>query len=178
MPTTVYKHELNLRSLATIAVAIITVIALGIPPARAAVGTILIGNASGPSTTEAGGTVTFDVSLSVAPEIGETIGVSISSSDMGEGTVPPTLLSFTDTTAQTVTVTGVNDDIDDGNVAYTITATMSSSTVSSFAPATLPLTNTDNDTRGVTVSAISADTTEAGGTATSPSFSILSRPET
>ncbi len=166
MQTTISNHQLNLRSIAIIAVAIMTVIAFGIPPAQAADGAIVISAASGTSTTEAAGTVTFDVALSVAPDAFETVSVGISSSDTGEGTVSPTLLTFTDTTAQTVTVTGVNDFVVDGDVSYTITATMSSTTgTSTFTDATLPLTNTDDD-GGVTVSAISGDTTELGGTAT------------
>jgi hypothetical protein len=169
MQMTISNHQLSLRSIAILAVAIMTVIAFGIPPAQAASGTIVISNASGVSTTEAAGTVTFDVALSVAPEALETVTVGISSSDTGEGTVSPTPLTFTDTTwsiAQTVTATGVDDAIVDGDVSYTITATMSSASLgSTFTDATLDLANTDDD-GGVTVSAISGDTTEAGGTAT------------
>ena len=49
--------------------------------------------------------------------------IALSSSDTTEGTVSPTSLTFTSANwnmAQTVTVTGVDDAIVDGNVAYTI----------------------------------------------------------
>ena len=48
--------------------------------------------------------------------------VGLSSSDTTEGTVSPAVVTFTAAnwnTAQTVTVTGVNDDLDDGDIAYT-----------------------------------------------------------
>ena len=75
---------------------------------------------SGP-TTEAGGTATFTVVLDAQPTADVTVGLS--SSDATEGTVLPASLTFTSAnwnTAQTVTVTGVNDDIDDGDIAYSI----------------------------------------------------------
>ncbi len=49
--------------------------------------------------------------------------IGLTSSDTTEGTVSPASVTFTAAnwnTAQTVTVTGVNDDLDDGDVAYTI----------------------------------------------------------
>ena len=68
------------------------------------------------NTTEAGGTATFTVRLSSQPTANVTIGVS--SSDTTEGTVSPSSLTFTSSNwnaNQTVTVTGVNDSLDDGN---------------------------------------------------------------
>jgi hypothetical protein len=76
-------------------------------------------------------------------------------------------------TAQTVTVTGVNDDLDDGDVAYTIvTAATSADTIyNGIAVADVAVTNTDNDAAGVTVTPTSGlTTTEALGTAT---FTVL-----
>ena len=73
------------------------------------------------NTTEAGGTATFTVKLNIQPTANVTIGVS--SSDTTEGTVSPSLLTFTSANwnaNQTVTVTGVNDSLDDGNQSYTI----------------------------------------------------------
>ena len=51
------------------------------------------------------------------------VTVAVSSSDTGEATVSPATLTFTEAnrnTAQTVTVTGVNDNNADGNKAYKI----------------------------------------------------------
>ena len=70
----------------------------------------------GLTTTEAGGTATFTVVLASQPTADVTIGLS--SSDTTEGTVSPASLTFTAAnwnTAQTVTVTGVNDAVDDGD---------------------------------------------------------------
>ncbi len=132
-------------------------------------------NVSAPSpsatTTEAGGAVTFTVSLTVAPTADVT--VPISSSDTTEGTVSTSLLTFTTanwSTPQTVTVTGINDAVADGNVAYSVilgTATSSDTRYNGMNPADVSLTNQDDDTAGVTVSAPSGTaTTEAGGTVT------------
>ena len=73
-------------------------------------------------------------------------------------------------TAQTVTVTGVNDDLDDGDVAYTIvTAATSTDTIyNGITVADVAVTNTDNDARGRhrQPDRPALTTTEAGGTAT------------
>ena len=76
---------------------------------------------SGLTTTEAGGTAQFSVVLTSASSANVTIGIS--SSDTTEGTVSTTSLTFTTAnwmTPQTVTVTGVDDYIVDGDIAYTI----------------------------------------------------------
>ncbi|MGE0159717.1 MAG: Ig-like domain-containing protein [Gemmatimonadales bacterium] len=126
------------------------------------------------ATTEAGGTATFTIVLTSEPTANVTVGVT--SSDTSEGTVSPATLTFTPTaganawnTPHTVTVTGVNDFVDDGNVAYSIVtaqATSADPLYSPLDPNDVPVSNTDNDTAGFTVSAISGPTTEAGGTAT------------
>ncbi|MFO1321692.1 MAG: DUF4347 domain-containing protein [Burkholderiales bacterium] len=128
-----------------------------------------VGAISG-TTTEAGGTATFAVVLDMQPSADVTIAVS--SSDTTEGTASTALLTFTSgnwNIAQTVTVTGVDDALDDGAIAYSILTGATASTDPLFdavAVADVSVTNTDNDTSGVTVSTISGDTTEAGGSAT------------
>ena len=130
---------------------------------------IIVSAISG-NTTEAGGTATFTVVLTSEPTADVTIGVS--SSDTTEGTVALTSLTFTAADwndAQTVTVTGVDDPIADGNVAYTIITAAAASadgTYNGMDAADVGVTNTDNEAAGVTVSAISGNTTESGGTAT------------
>jgi large repetitive protein len=123
------------------------------------------------STTEAGGTATFTVVLNSQPTANVVIGVS--SSDTTEGTVAPASLTFTSVNwaaPQTVTVTGVNDDLDDGNQPYTIVTAAAVSTdttgYSGMDAANVSVSNTDNDTAGITVSAISGATTEGAVTAT------------
>ncbi len=136
---------------------------------------ITVAPTTGLVTTEAGGTAQFSVVLDSEPTA--NVSISVTSSDTSEGTVAPASLTFTTVnwnTAQTVTVTGVNDDVDDGDVAYTIVtaaATSSDSLYNGLNPADVSVTNTDNDTAGVTVTPTSGlVTTEAGGTA---QFSVV-----
>src|SRR5437762_1502341 len=126
---------------------------------------------SGLTTTEGGGTATFTVVLTSQPTANVTIGLS--SSDLTEGTVAPASVTFTSgnwNTAQTVTVTGVDDFGVDGPVAYTIVtaaATSADGIYNGMNPADVGVTNTDDDTAGITVNPTSGlTTTEGGGTAT------------
>src|SRR5207248_3144238 len=77
-------------------------------------------------------------------------------------------------TPQTITVTGVDDFVDDGDIAYTIVTGAATSTDGNYSginPSDVGVTNTDNDTAGVTVRPTSGlTTTEAGGTA---SFTVV-----
>ena len=121
-------------------------------------------------TTEAGGTDTFTVMLNSQPTANVTI--SLTSSDLTEGTVAPASLTFTPANwnvAQTVTMTGVNDAFNDGDIGYSIVSAAAVSLDANYSglnAADVAVTNTDNDTPGISVSAISGNTTEAGGTAT------------
>jgi len=130
---------------------------------------ITVSAISGP-TTEAGGTATFTVVLDSEPTAGVTVGLS--SSDTTEGTVTPASLTFTSAnwdTPQTVTATGTDDDSDDGDAVYTIviaSATSADGNYNGLDPDDVDVTNADDDTAGVTVSAMSGPTTEVGGTAT------------
>ncbi|NNJ10415.1 hypothetical protein EKD04_008760 [Chloroflexales bacterium ZM16-3] len=112
------------------------------------------------STTEAGGTFTFTVHLLTEPVVDVTVPVA--SLDLTEGTVSPVSLTFTAAVGatswdipQTVTVTGVNDSVDDGNITYDVQVgpTSGDPTVYDLAAAkTVAVTNIDDDTAGVTVS--------------------------
>jgi subtilisin-like proprotein convertase family protein len=104
---------------------------------------------SGLVTTEDGGTDTFTVVLDSQPTAKVTIAVS--SSDTSEGAVGPASLSFDSTnwsTPQMVTVTGVDDAEQDGNVAYTIVLDPASSADPAYNgldPTDVSVTNQDND---------------------------------
>ncbi len=124
------------------------------------------------NTTEAGGTATFTVSLDSEPTA--NVVIPLSSSDASEGTVPT---SVTKTPGNwnantTVTVTGVDDNFVDGNVAYTIvtgnitSADANYNALSGAAAANVAVINEDDDSVGINISPISGNTTEAGGTAT------------
>jgi fibronectin-binding autotransporter adhesin len=121
------------------------------------------------NTTEAGGTATFTVVLTSQPTADVTI--PLSSSDTTEGTVAPTTLTFTPANwnvAQTVTVTGVNDDIDDGDIAFNIvTAAATGGDYAGLDASDVAVTNVDNDAPPtVTLSRNNANIAEAGGTST------------
>ncbi len=121
------------------------------------------------NTTEAGATATFTVVLLSEPIA--TVSTTITSNDITEGSVSTNEIVFTPLnwdTPQTITVTGVDDDIDDGNIGYTILLSIASSTDENYQinPADVAVTNTDNDVAGIDLSAISGNTTEAGVTST------------
>ena len=93
----------------------------------------------------------------------------MSSSDTTEGTVAPASLTFTAANwnaPQTVTVTGVDDALADGNIAYTIVTAAGVSTDGNYSglnAADVSVTNTDNDVAGITVTPTSGlVTTESG----------------
>jgi hypothetical protein len=113
---------------------------------------IKVNPTSGLVTTEAGDTATFTVVLNTQPTT--TVTIDLSSDDTSEGTVSPASLTFTTgnwSIAQTVTVTGVDDNIDDGNQSYTIVtaaATSSDQSYSGLNATDVSVTNTDNDING------------------------------
>ncbi|SVC11937.1 uncharacterized protein METZ01_LOCUS264791, partial [marine metagenome] len=135
---------------------------------------------SGLTTTEAGGAASFTAKLASQPS--QNVAITLSSSDPTEG-LPSTLnalssqlLTFTYldwNTPQTVTVTGVDDNIDDGDISYNITGTVSSldNGYNNFYMSNVSTTNSDDDTKGITVGVSGTPTTtEAGGTA---SFTVV-----
>ncbi len=121
-------------------------------------GGIVIDPTDGLTTTEASGQATFTVSLQTPPTADVEIGLS--SSDATEGTVFPTKVVFTTTnwtTPQVVTVTGVNDDLVDGDIEYTIVTAPAISTdpVFSGRPVDdITVVNVDDDVDGLSVTAL------------------------
>ncbi|MBP8294221.1 MAG: hypothetical protein KAX65_15700, partial [Caldilineaceae bacterium] len=127
---------------------------------------VVVAPTSGLTTTEAGGTANFSVVLQSAA----AVTVTLSNSDSSEGTVSPAELVFTAAnwfTPQTATVTGVNDDVDDGDVAYTIVTTLGSGDplYAAINPADVSVTNLDDDTAGVVVNPTALNVSEPAGTA-------------
>lgn len=122
---------------------------------------------------ESGGTDTLTVVLNSLPT--GSVVLTLSSSDTGEATVSPSSLTFTTSNwsvPQTVTVTGIADNIVDGNQAATITLIVDPG-VSANEYDTLPnqtVSVSILDIDGAGVSAIGTDgsnkVTEAGGTDT------------
>ena len=131
-------------------------------------------------TTEDGGTATFTVKLESEPTGDVVLGVA--SSDTGEGTVSASSLTFTASdwnTAQTVTLTGVEDVPADGSQDYTVTLTVNTTstdddTYDGLSAVTVYAMNADND-YGLDVSSVTGQATEAGGQATF-TVELLARP--
>jgi len=134
---------------------------------------IIITPTGAPLTTEAGGTTSFSVVLTSEPAAPVT--VNFTSSDTSEGTVPASI-SFNAgdwSTPKDVIITGVNDDVVDGDIPYTIVTSVTTSdpVYTLIDPLDLSLTNADNDITGITITPTSGlITTEAGGTA---SFNVV-----
>ena len=116
--------------------------------------------------TEAGGTATFTVALLTQPTAAVT--VSVSSRDTGEGTAGPSSLIFNTSnwnTAQTVTVTGVQDTIDDGTVTWQVRLDPSSgdTNYNGLANMDVDVTTEDDDSPpGVTLSLNPSSIAESG----------------
>lgn len=103
---------------------------------------------SGLTTSEGGANASFTVTLTTAPTADVTLAFVSSNTD--EGTLSSSSYAFTATNWQTpltVIITGVDDAIDDGDVAYTVF--VSSSTTdpdySKIDPANVSVVNLDND---------------------------------
>lgn len=117
---------------------------------------IIVNPTSGLVTTEAGGTDTFTVVLTAEPTASVT--VNLASDTPAEGTADTASVVFNNTnwdTPQTVTVTGVDDDIDDGDITYNIVLNPAVSADMAFSginPDDVEVSNTDDDTAGISVS--------------------------
>ena len=118
--------------------------------------------------TEAGGSATFTVKLNTRPSTGLT--TILRSGNEREGVLRPTNFNWTPSnwnTERTVTVTGVNDDVDDGDQTYNISISYSLG-ASEYSGITknVSVTTIDDDVAGITTGAVTGSLTEAGGTAT------------
>ncbi|GET42258.1 hemolysin-type calcium-binding region [Microseira wollei NIES-4236] len=122
------------------------------------------------STNETGTQANFTVKLDTQPTADVTI--NLSSSNTAEGTIDKSSLTFTSgnwNTAQTVTITGIDDSIADGDKAYQIITAAAISTDSNYNnlnPVDINVTNTDNDIAGFTITPTTLTTGENGTTAT------------
>lgn len=118
-------------------------------------------------TTEAGGAALFSVVLTSQPVA--DVRINLSSSNIGEGTVSPSALIFAAANwnvPQSVTVTGVDDGIADGDQRYTVTLAAALSTDPNYSgrkPTDVSLTNKDIETPTLTLS-LGASSVIEGGT--------------
>ncbi|MHC4435103.1 MAG: LamG domain-containing protein, partial [Planctomycetota bacterium] len=130
------------------------------------------------SVTESGSTDTFDVVLTAQPE--SDVVLTITSGDIGEITVDQASLTFTPADwdiPQTVTVTGQDDSLVDGDQTTVITLSVddaqSDDQFDGVLDQTISVTTTDDDIpAGLTV--IESDgTTEVSESGTTDSFQVL-----
>ena len=123
-------------------------------------------------TTEDGTTKKAQFTVVLGKKPTKDVQIHLHSSNTAEGDVDKADLTFTSVNwnvAQTVTVTGINDDVDDGDIAYTIILDPCVSldlTYNAVDPADVDLINEDDDTAGFDFQNIlGLGTTESGGQA-------------
>ena len=110
---------------------------------------VIITPTEGLVTTEGGGTTTFTVKLSEAPS--SPVKIPLQSSDETEGILSTPLVNLSGGNWQvgaTVTITGVDDTIVDGNIAYTILTGPTESRdldYNGLDPADVSVTNMDDE---------------------------------
>src|SRR5690606_7936809 len=122
------------------------------------------------TTGEDGSSASFTVVLASQPS-GDVL-IIFSGVDSTEGTLSSTSLTFTPSnwnTPQSVTVTGVDDALIDGDITYTIIATGSGGGYDNLS-SIVTVTNTDDDTAGIILTPTSITTGEDGSSA---SFTVV-----
>ena len=130
------------------------------------------------STDEGGSTAEVMVSLATAPTA--TVTLAITSSDEGEATVSPASLVFTSAdwnTNQPFTITGRDDDVVDGEQAYTITvaATSDDGAYGTLTAEIAGVNGDDGDEAGLVLSPTRVSTDESG-VAAEVTVSLMSEP--
>ena len=131
---------------------------------------IRVSPTTGLTTTETGSTSAFTVRLGSQPTAPVTI--TLTSSDATEGVISPAALIFSPAAwqlAQTVTVTGLDDLIADGNQPYTIQTHPASSSDGLYDgrdPADVSLVNLDDDSAGFNLNPTGLTISEPAGVAT------------
>ena len=123
------------------------------------------------SVSETGTTTSFNITLGSQPA--SNVVLNITRNDVTEAISNKTTLTFTSAnwnTAQTVTVTGVDDNLIDGtqSTIFTIAvdAANSDNNYDNAASKTYTVSTTDNDVAGFTLSSTSGSVSESGATKT------------
>ncbi len=118
------------------------------------------------NTKEDGTKATFTVVLKTQPT--ENVNIDFSSDDLTEGVLSENRLTFSSLnwdTEQTVTITGQDDEIDDGDITYTIISdkVVSSDPIySNLEINNISITNVDDDDAGITLIEGTNQTSEYG----------------
>ena len=128
----------------------------------------------------------FRVVLNSAPASGGIVTVSLQSSDTTEGTLSTSSVIFDETswdTPQTVTLTGVDDSVEDGDQTFSIQTGLSSVGAPAYALLSdsdvdeLSVTNIDDEQSGLLITAVQPLQTGEDGTSASFFLRLRSRPE-
>ncbi|NBV43929.1 MAG: hypothetical protein EBR97_03005, partial [Firmicutes bacterium] len=128
------------------------------------------------TVSETGSTDTFTVVLDSLPSADVVFGVSDDDNNNSELSLSAASSTFGTgnwSTAQTITLTGLDDSDVDGNVSSTVTVAVSFSADTNYAglsAQTVSVTTIDNDSAGFTLSQTTATVSENGST---DSFSIV-----
>ena len=140
------------------------------------------------TATEDGTTGSYTIKLDTEPRDDRyddgSVTISVTSQDTGNVTVNSDTLTFTHMTwdtAQTVTVTAVDDHVDDGDIMSAITHAVTPPTANKYPTslliASVTATATDNNTAGVIVSETAVTVSEAAvGTTDSYTIKLDSEP--
>ncbi len=138
---------------------------------------VILSRTSGLLTTESGGTDTFTAVLSAAPT--SNVSFSVSSSRPTEGTVAPSSVTFSPSdwnVPKTITITGVNDAVDDDDVPYTIITSNTTSADLRYNNLIVPdvsVTNQDDtDTAGYTIAPLGSLVTSENATGNTANFTV------
>jgi len=138
---------------------------------------ITLDSEQGLTTSENGDSINVTLVLDSAPDFSASI--SLESNDTGEVIVTPATITFDQSnwsTPQTITVTGVDDDIIDGNQIITIITHPIVSDDTNYGelnPKDLKITNSDNDMAGTTVSPLTLVLSENSELNNNSNFSIF-----
>ncbi|PHR87358.1 MAG: hypothetical protein COA78_37225, partial [Blastopirellula sp.] len=132
---------------------------------------------SGTSVSESGSTDTFTVVLDKQPFT--DVVFTLNASDTGEATIDKSSLTFTPANwnqAQTITVTGIDDQIVDGSQNSTITISVddakSDNAFDALVDQRVSVTTTDNDAAAFTITE-TAGTTSVDESGTTDSFTVV-----
>ncbi|WP_169974595.1 FG-GAP repeat domain-containing protein [Tautonia rosea] len=137
---------------------------------------ILASPTSNLSTTEAGGTRTLNIRLGARPTAPVT--VDFTSSNTSEGVLLQSSLTFTPANwsiPQSITVQGVDDDVDDFNIVYQINGVARSDdpNFDGLVMQPVSIANLNDDTAGVTLSQSSLSINRVPGPNHSRTFSVV-----
>ncbi len=142
-----------------------------------AAGFTIVESGGSTSVGESGTTDTFTVVLNAQPN--SNVVLTVVSGDTGEATVGPATLTFTPAnwnTPQTVTVTGVNDDLVDGSQTTTVTVAVddanSDDNFDPVANQTVSVSTSDNDAAGFTI-VESGGSTSVSESGTTDTFTVV-----